>query len=123
MKEYLAAKAPNLNEPILESCTTKPLHEAVVLNKREMVRLFLLYKPDVDIQDMYLMTPLAKAASLNRVEIMELLFQAKANPFLRDETGKTPRDRAVYYRHREAAEMLKKYEIEFQKEALSKFKE
>jgi ankyrin repeat protein len=60
---------------------------AVATNKREIVRLLLLYKANPNARDTLGTTPLMRAFGLGRMEIAKILLEAGGDPHLKDEQG------------------------------------
>ena len=56
-----------------------PLHEAIILDNIEMVKLLLQQGAEIEVKDQNSYTPLLLASYHNRIEIMEILLNHGAN--------------------------------------------
>ena len=68
----------------------KPLHYAAKRNRKDVAKLLIGYKADVDAANWYTMTPLHVAARYGSKDVAELLVYQGANVRARDVLGYTP---------------------------------
>ena len=97
------------DERVYPSLNMTCLSYAVVLGRKEAVRLFLAWNASADHQDDFLVSPVMRAAARNDVDILELLLERKPDLALRDELGRTALDFARYYDSCEAMEVLSQH--------------
>ena len=83
------------------------LHEAIVLDRKEIVSFLLRQGADPNLRDRNGMTPLLKAAALGRDHAVKELIRVGVNPIHIDPYGYTPYELAVLHEEWVTAAMLK----------------
>ncbi|OMJ91660.1 hypothetical protein SteCoe_5686 [Stentor coeruleus] len=85
---------------------TTMLHEAVVMDRRDIAAFLLRQGADPNIRDRNGMTPLLKAAALGREFMVIELLRNGVNPEHRDPYGNTPLEKAQLHEEWKVAEIL-----------------
>ena len=88
---------------------TTMLHEAVVMDRRDIAAFLLRQGANPNLRDRNGMTPLLKAAALGREFMIVELIRAGVNPEHRDPHGYTPYEKAILHEEWKAAELLKSF--------------
>ena len=88
------------------------LHEAVIYNKPEIIKLFLQYGADPNAQAMLKDTSLHIATLKNLNNIVQLLLQHGANPNIQNAYGYTPIYWAISERNKPTIELLINYDAD-----------
>jgi uncharacterized protein len=86
---------------------TTMLHEAVVMDRRDIFSFLLRQGANPNTRDRNGMTPLIKAAALGREFMVCELLKAGVNPAHRDPYGFTAYEKAVLHEEWRVAEILK----------------
>lgn len=108
LKEHLDNMDTNL-EDIFLSTKYSALSQAISLSKTEMVKLLISYNADVNVKDVFKVTPLMKASALGNLNIIEILIENKADVNLKDCDSMNAIDYAEFYENYDIAEYLKNY--------------
>jgi ankyrin repeat protein len=100
-----------VNDCVSINNMTTMLHEAVVLDRREILSFLLRQGADPNIRDRNGMTPLLKAAALGRDYAVIELLKFGVNPHHIDPFGFTPYELAIFHEEAATAELLKNVNI------------
>jgi ankyrin repeat protein len=85
------------------------LHQAVLLDNREMAALLLKGKADVNATNSYGETPLYAAVDNARMEMVKLLLANQAAINVTNNDGETPLHEAAKYGHKDIVEFLRQH--------------
>eukprot|EP01016_Furgasonia_blochmanni_P024655 TRINITY_DN2661_c0_g1_i5.p1 TRINITY_DN2661_c0_g1~~TRINITY_DN2661_c0_g1_i5.p1 ORF type:complete len:199 (+),score=26.98 TRINITY_DN2661_c0_g1_i5:150-746(+) len=106
VKDLFLNRSLHPNDIIVLGSDHNVLHEAIILNKREIFRLCLLYGADPNKPDSLGTPPILKAAALGRLEMIKDLLAKGADPLFVDKKGKTALDKAILFEQFETVEFL-----------------
>jgi ankyrin repeat protein len=97
----------NVDDVVSINNMTTMLHEAVVMDRKEIISFLLNQGANPNIRDRNGMTPMLKAAALGREFAILELVKYGVNPQQRDPYGYTPYEKAVLHEEWKAAELIK----------------
>jgi len=97
IKDMLSRDQYDVNEPIIKPSAHTILHESIILNRKEIFTLCLLYKANVNQPDSNGVTPLIKAASLGRADMVKSLLDNGAKIDTKGPDGFTALDKAKLF--------------------------
>ena len=106
-KDFILAGIITANDSYLDQSASQPMISyAVAQDKREIVRMLLLYHADPNRPDTTGTTPLMRAFGLGRIDIARDLLEAGATTSIRDFDGNTCTDYAQVGGHEEMLSLL-----------------
>lgn len=106
LKEKIFSGEWKVDDVVSINNMTTMLHEAVVMDRRDIFDFLVRQGADLNTRDRNGMTPLLKAAALGRLHMIEGLIRSGVNPHQRDPNGFTPLSRAKLHEEWKAVELL-----------------
>ena len=107
IQEHLFAGTWKVDDVVSINNMTTMLHEAVVMDRRDIAAFLLRQGANPNIRDRNGMTPLLKAAALGREFMVGELIRAGASPQHKDPNGFTPYEKAFLHEEWKVADLLK----------------
>jgi len=115
IKDLLLKEQFGVDEYVIKPSQHTMLHEAIILNRKEIFSLCMLYHANPEIPDSNGVTPLIKAASLGRCDMVKILLERGADKDRKGPDGKTAMEKAQLYERWECMEVLKNPQVELTK--------
>ena len=89
LKAMLFSGESKIDDALDVYCVHTLLHDAVILNRKEIFRFLIQNKANLNIRDCHGYTPLLKAASIGRLDMCKALIEAGVDPRHKDPFGNT----------------------------------
>jgi len=130
IKDLLLKEQFGVDEYVIKPSQHTMLHEAIILNRKEIFSLCMLYHGTItplhlsnsffisanpEIPDSNGVTPLIKAASLGRCDMVKILLERGADKDRKGPDGKTAMEKAQLFERWECIEVLKNPQAELTK--------